>query len=67
MFKFLSSFALMAADKMCCIRCPLHGHPFGCQVALAYLCPSQLSLRVGVEAKVDDGQSLHAFVRVLKV
>jgi hypothetical protein len=57
----------MAADKMCCIRRPLHGHPFGCQVALAYLCPSQLSLRVGVEAKVDDGQSLHVFVGVLKV
>ena len=29
---------------------------FGRQVALAYLCPSQLSLRVGVKAKVNDGR-----------
>ena len=41
--------------------------PLGVRWPLRISALSQLSLRVGVQAKVDDDQSLHAFVGVLKV
>lgn len=70
-FKLLSCFTSTADDGIGCIRCPLHGQP---QASLCVRWPlrisdiSQLLLRVwrGTLLAKVDGQSSHAFVRVLE-